>query len=62
MTIRFFPVGIPVSSSQAVSGSLALTTLPVAFPVSAALAEFSVNNVGPTGSAFTTINAIVVFN
>jgi hypothetical protein len=60
MTIQFFPFGIPVSSSRAVSGSLALSTPAGVFPVSASLAEFSVNNVGPTGSAFTTVNALVL--
>lgn len=60
MTIRFFPLGIPISSSFTVSGSLALSTPSAVFPASAALAEFSVNNVGPTGSAFTTINAILL--
>jgi len=60
MTIKFFPFGIPTSSSFTVSGSLALSTPAAAFPVSAALAEFSVNNIGPTGSAFTTVNAIVL--
>jgi hypothetical protein len=57
MTIRFFPFGIPVSSSHAVSGSLALSTPAGAFPVSAALAEFAVNNIGPTGPAFIEINS-----
>ena len=57
MTRRFFPFGIPVSSSHAVSGSLALSTPAGAFPVSAALAEFAVNNIGPTGPAFIEINS-----
>jgi hypothetical protein len=57
MTIRFFPLGIPISSSHAVSGSLALTTPAAVFPVSAALAEFSITNIGPTGPAFVVVDS-----
>jgi hypothetical protein len=60
MTIQFFPFGIPVSSSHAVSGGLALSVPAGVFPVSAALAEFAVNNIGPTGSAFTEVNAVIL--
>lgn len=57
MSIQFFPLGIPLSSSFALSASFAVTTSAAGFPVSAALAEFSVNNPGPTGSAFIIVSA-----
>lgn len=57
MGIQFFPLGIPFSSSFAVNASLTLSTLPAGFPVTASLAEFSINYIGPTGSVYTTVNA-----
>jgi hypothetical protein len=56
MTIRFFPLGIPFSSSYAVSASYA-TTLLGPTPASASLAQFSITYVGPTGPAARTVSA-----
>ena len=60
MSITFFPVGLPFSSSRSVSASLTLSTAVGGFPTTASLAEFAVNNPGPTGSAFVTVNAFIV--
>ena len=53
MTIRFFPLGIPFSSSYAVSASYANTV--ISTPVSASIAQFSITYVGPTGPAANTV-------
>lgn len=58
MSIEFFPFNIPVSTSRAISASLALTTDTI--PVTASFAEFAVNNVGPTGPPAITVNAIII--
>jgi hypothetical protein len=54
MTIRFFPLGIPFSSSFAVSASYA-TTLLGPTPASASVAQFSIAFVGPTGPPAITV-------
>ena len=54
MTIRFFPLGIPFSSSYAVNASYA-TTLLGPPPATASIAEFSVAYVGPTGPPAITV-------
>lgn len=55
MTIRFFPLGIPFSSSYAANAAYATTLLgPV--PTTASLAEFSIAYVGPTGPPAKTVN------
>ena len=59
MSIQFFPLGIPFSSSFAVSASFAVTTSALGFPVSAALAEFAGSPLGPTGPTFITVSASV---
>lgn len=59
MSIQFFPLGVPLSSSFAVSASFTVTTSAAGFPVSAAFAEFSVNNVGPPGPAFIIVSASI---
>lgn len=53
MTIRFFPLGIPFSSSYAVSASYANTV--ISTPVSASIAQFSITYVGPAGPAAKTV-------
>jgi hypothetical protein len=54
MTIRFFPLGIPFSSSYAVNASYASSLLgPV--PTTASFAEFSISYVGPTGPPAITV-------
>lgn len=50
MSIRFIPLGIPFSSSYAMTASLALNTPSAGFPVSASIASFSLLPVGPSGS------------
>ena len=56
MTIKFFPLGMPFSSSYAVSSSYATNILgPV--PPTASLAQFSISYVGPTGPAAVTVVA-----
>jgi hypothetical protein len=54
MTIRFFPLGIPFSSSYAVNASYA-TNLLGPTPTTASLAQFSIAYVGPSGSAAKTV-------
>lgn len=56
MTISFFPLGIPFSSSFAISASFVLNTSTGGFPQTASLAEYVSNYIGPTGSAYTTIS------
>lgn len=60
MSISFYPVGTETSSSRSINASFAVTTSAGGFPVTASLAEFAVNNPGPTGSAFVIVNAIIV--
>jgi len=55
MTIRFFPLGIPFSSSYAANAGYA-TTLAGPTPASASVAEFSITFVGPTGPPAKTVN------
>jgi len=54
MTIRFFPLGIPFSSSYAVNASYANSLLGPT-PTSASVAEFSITYVGPTGPPAITV-------
>lgn len=60
MTIRFIPLGIPVSSSLASRAKYALNVDGGGFPVSAAFAEFSTSSVGPSGSSAITITGTIV--
>jgi hypothetical protein len=56
MSISFYPLGIPFSSSFAVSSSL-VTQIPTSgLPNSASIAEYVTTYIGPTGSAFQTVN------
>ena len=53
MTIKFIPLGSPVSSSLSISSSMALTASII--PTSASLAAHALNLIGPTGdNAITT--------
>ena len=54
MTIRFFPLGIPFSSSYAVNASYANILLGPT-PATASVAEFSITYVGPTGPPAVTV-------
>jgi len=56
MTIRFFPSGLPPSSSYAVSASHSNTLLGPT-PVTASSAQYSINFVGPAGPPAVTVNA-----
>jgi hypothetical protein len=56
MTIRFFPSGLPPSSSYAVSASYSNTLLGPT-PVTASSAQYSINFVGPSGPPAVTVNA-----
>lgn len=60
MSIQFIPLGIPLSSSFTMKSKYTLSTLPDGFPVSAAFAEFAINNVGPSGSNAVTITGSLV--
>lgn len=51
MTIRFTPLGIPFSSSFAVSASIALNVPAGGFPISASYAEYALSPAGPQGAA-----------
>jgi hypothetical protein len=55
MTISFFPLGIPFSSSFAVSASLAYTIL-AGIPSTASVAEYIINYTGPVGPAYKTVS------
>jgi hypothetical protein len=57
MSIQFFPLGSPVSSSFAISASFSLISLNV--PATASQAEFALLPVGPEGPPFVTVNATV---
>lgn len=58
MSISFFPLGIPVSSSLAISSSVTATTNPATFPTTASLAEYVTTYIGPTGPAYETVNVL----
>lgn len=49
MSIRFFPFNIPISTSQALNASFAISTSLAGYPTTASLAEYVVNYTGPTG-------------
>ena len=55
MSIQYIPLGIPFSSSYAVSTKLTLTTSAGGFPVSASYAVFATSSVGPKGADATTV-------
>lgn len=55
MSIQFIPLGLPFSSSFAVSSSVALAATNV--PTTASLAGFAINLLGTAGDAFLEINA-----
>lgn len=57
MTIKFFPLGMPFSSSCATSASYA-TTLAGPVPTTASIAQFSISFVGPTGPPAVTVNVL----
>ena len=58
MSIQYFPLGRPVSSSHAVSASLTLVVQSP--PPTASFADHDVNSVGPTGTTYVTVNGIIV--
>ena len=55
MTILFFPLGIPFSSSFAISASLARSTL-AGTPSTASVAEYVINYTGPVGPMNKTVS------
>lgn len=57
MSISFFPLGIPFSSSFSISASVAVTTSLAGFPTTASLAEYVTTFVGPTGPDYQIISA-----
>ena len=58
MSLRFLPLGLPDSSSFAVSSSAALAV--GALPATASEAGYSLGNIGPSGSAYKTTNGTIV--
>jgi hypothetical protein len=58
MAFSFFPLGMPFSSSYAINASFAVTTSLGGFPQTASLAEYVVNYIGPTGSAYETVTLL----
>lgn len=58
MSIQFFPQGIPFSSSLAETASFAVQVDVNGFPISASLAEYVTNYIGPTGSAYITVYSL----
>lgn len=57
MTINFFPLGIPFSSSVAEKAKISLNTSPGGFPTSASLAAYISSYIGPTGPAYEIVSA-----
>lgn len=57
MAFKFQPLGIPVSSSYAISASAALFSVPM--PPTASYAEYVLTVVGPSGSAYKTVSGSV---
>jgi len=58
MNFTFYPLGVPFSSSFAISSSA--TIVAGNTPTTASLAGFALTPIGPTGSAFRTISGSVV--
>ena len=56
MSIKFIPLGIPFSSSFAISASIANNTAPAGFPANAYVSEFAINEPGPDGAPYKTIS------
>ncbi len=59
MSILFFPLGVPFSSSLANNTSYTHTTSVGGFPTTASVAEYVINYIGPVGPTYVTVNAIV---
>lgn len=59
MTIRFTPLGLPFSSSFAISSSFTLQTLSGGYPISASYASYALLPVGPPGLNGTTVSGSV---
>lgn len=57
MTIQFFPLGIPSSSSFSEKAGIALNTSVAGFPISASLAGYVSSYIGPTGPAYQIVSA-----
>lgn len=49
MSIQYIPLGIPLSSSYAITAKFAVTTSLGGFPVSASYAEYASQSFGPKG-------------
>lgn len=56
MSMQFFPVGILISGSYAVSASYTTTTSLGGVPSTASIAEFALTPIGPTGPSYKTIS------
>lgn len=56
MSFVFYPAGVLVSSSRALTASFAMTSSFGGFPKTASFATFSSSSVGPTGSAYIIIS------
>lgn len=55
MTIQFTPGGFPFSSSYAVNSSITAITSDGGKPVTASIAEYAAQNIGPQGPPYKTI-------
>ncbi len=60
MGILFFPLGTPFSSSLALNSGYTENTSVGGFPVTASVAQYVINYIGPTGQTYTTISALRV--
>lgn len=59
MSFNFIPLGVPISSSFAISASVATNVNTL--PETASLAGYSLGNPGPTGSHFVSVTGSLTF-
>jgi len=55
MTIIFYPLGLAVTSSFALKAETTVSASNL--PVSASIAQYALNLIGPTGSQYATVSA-----
>lgn len=60
MSILFFPQGMPLSSSVAQNAGYTHNTSVGGFPVTASVAEYVINYIGPTGPVYVTTNTVTI--
>jgi len=58
MSISFFPLGIPFSSSLSTTATCTLSTQAGSLPTTAALAQFISGSIGPVGPDYETVGLL----